>query len=98
MEFTHAANMFAASLLMTAELAEMAKQKSIFVLDIQGRLDTFKNKKVLDALMEVQSTLPTLSQLESFSLAADSHLMKMISQDKSSSKILYTFWVKSNAN
>ncbi len=57
MEFTNAATSLAKSLVKSAELAEMTNQKSIFVIDIKGRLSTDENKKILDALMEVQETL-----------------------------------------
>ena len=97
MEFTNAATSLAKSLVKSAELADMINHKNIFVFDIKGRLSTDENKKILDALMELKDTLPSLSPLESFSLAIDSQLMKLISQDKSSSKIMYTHWVKSNA-
>ena len=95
MNYKDAGIAVANDLIKTAELQEMIDQSNLFMFDNKGRLSTQKNEKVLNALKGVQGKLPSIANLDLFVQTVDTHLLMVISKNKS--KILNKQWVRSNA-
>jgi hypothetical protein len=96
MNFQTAGTAAANGLIRTAELAEMIEQSNLFMFDNKGRLSAQRNGRMLNVLQGLQDELPSISQLEVFVKAIDTHLLMVISKSKSS-KIMYKQWVRNNA-
>ncbi len=95
MSFKEAAIAAAKGLVQTGDLQEMIEQRNLFMFDNKVRLSTQKNHKLLDVLKRLQDDLPSIAQLDIFVKTLDTHLLMVISKNKS--KILHKQWVRANA-